>query len=344
MPSATLRELLQAGVHFGHQTRYWNPSMKPYIFGERNKIHIINLEVTQQLLDEAVERVRQLAADGKTILLVGTKRAAQDIVREKARECGAPFVAQRWLGGTLTNFHTVRNSLKRLQDLKRMEAENLMARISKKEALRMTREKYKLERSLGGIQEMERLPDALFVIDVRHESIAVREAQRLNIPVIAVVDSNSSIEGIDCVIPGNDDAICSIRLYMDLVCKAIQEGREQARVTGTVAEPVARETPVRRKGRRPTLHAASSAEQSEEEAAPAEESAPEVSEPEAVEESAPEAPEAEAAEETVAEASEPEAVEETAAETPEAEAAEESATEDPEPEEAAESEEAATEK
>ena len=177
MPCATLREMLEAGVHFGHQTRYWNPSMAPYIFGERNKIHIINLEITQRMLDEAVEQVRQWAAEGKTILIVGTKRAAQDIVKSKAEECAMPYVSQRWLGGTLTNFHTVRNSLKRLQDLKRMEGENLMARISKKEALRLTREKLKLERSLGGIEEMERLPDALFVIDVRYENIAVREAQ-----------------------------------------------------------------------------------------------------------------------------------------------------------------------
>ncbi len=260
MPSSTLREMLEAGVHFGHQTRYWNPSMKPYIFGERNKIHIINLEITQQLLDAAAAQARQLAADGKTILLVGTKRAAQDLVRAKAQECGMPYVAQRWLGGTLTNFHTVRNSLKRLQDLKRMEEENLLARISKKEALRMTREKLKLERSLGGIQAMERLPDALFVIDVRHEGIAVREARRLGIPVIAVVDSNSSVEGIDCIIPGNDDAIRSIRLYLDVIGAAILEGRKQAKEAAKEAvEPApargGRAT-VKRKGRRPTLRAA----------------------------------------------------------------------------------------
>ena len=250
MPCATLREMLEAGVHFGHQTRFWNPSMAPYIFGERNKIHIINLEVTQRLLDEAADQLRQWAAQGKTILVVGTKRAAQDIVKAKAEECGMPYVSQRWLGGTLTNFHTVRNSLKRLQDLKRMEEESLLARVSKKEALRLTREKLKLERSLGGIEAMEKLPDVLFVIDVRYERIAVREARRLDIPVVAVVDSNSSIEGIDCIIPGNDDAIRSIRLYMDIISKAIQEGREEAKEADLLPEPTTREPAIRRKGRR----------------------------------------------------------------------------------------------
>ena len=258
MPRATLREMLEAGVHFGHQTRYWNPGMAPYIFGERNKIHIINLELTQQLLDEAADTVRALAAEGQQILIVGTKRAAQDLVRTKARECGMPFVAQRWLGGTLTNFHTVRNSLKRLQDLKRMEEENLLARISKKEALQLTREKFKLERSLGGIEHMERLPDALFVIDVRHEGIAVREARRLGIPVIAVVDSNSSIDGVDAIIPGNDDAIRSIQLYLNVICEAIKEGAAEAAVSASAAAaapPRRTGGAVKRKGRRPTLRA-----------------------------------------------------------------------------------------
>ena len=276
MPCATLREMLEAGVHFGHQTRYWNPSMAPYIFGERNKIHIINLEITQRMLDEAVEQVRQWAAEGKTILIVGTKRAAQDIVKSKAEECGMPYVSQRWLGGTLTNFHTVRNSLKRLQDLKRMEGENLMARISKKEALRLTREKLKLERSLGGIEEMERLPDALFVIDVRYENIAVREAQRLDIPVIAVVDSNSSVEGIDRIIPGNDDAIRSIQLYMDVICAAIQEGAKQAEEEGVAVEaPAPREPSVKRKGRRTKLRVEAKGEPQPEEASGETESEPE---------------------------------------------------------------------
>ena len=258
MPRASLREMLEAGVHFGHQTRYWNPGMAPYIFGERNKIHIINLELTQQLLDEAADTVRALAAEGRQILIVGTKRAAQELVRTKARECGMPFVAQRWLGGTLTNFHTVRNSLKRLQDLKRMEEENLLARISKKEALQLTREKFKLERSLGGIEHMERLPDALFVIDVRHEGIAVREARRLGIPVIAVVDSNSSIDGVDAIIPGNDDAIRSIQLYLNVICEAIKEGAAEAAAsasTAAAAPPRRTGGAVKRKGRRPTLRA-----------------------------------------------------------------------------------------
>ena len=281
MPCATLREMLEAGVHFGHQTRYWNPSMAPYIFGERNKIHIINLEITQRMLDEAAEQVRQWAAEGKTILIVGTKRAAQDIVKSKAEECGMPYVSQRWLGGTLTNFHTVRNSIKRLQDLKRMEGENLMARISKKEALRLTREKLKLERSLGGIEEMERLPDALFVIDVRYENIAVREARRLDIPVVAVVDSNSSIEGIDRIIPGNDDAIRSIRLYMDVISNAIQEGSKQAEEEGVAVDaPAPREPAVKRKGRRTKLRVEPKEDSQPEEAA--DEAAPE---PAAVEDS-----------------------------------------------------------
>ena len=258
MSRASLREMLEAGVHFGHQTRYWNPSMAPYIFGERNKIHIINLERTQQLLDEAADTARAFAAAGKQILIVGTKRAAQELVRAKARECGMPFVAQRWLGGTLTNFHTVRNSLKRLQDLKRMEEENLLARISKKEALQLTREKFKLERSLGGIEHMERLPDALFVIDVRHEGIAVREARRLGIPVIAVVDSNSSIDGVDAIIPGNDDAIRSIQLYLNVICEAIKEGAAEAAASASAAAaapPRRTGGAVKRKGRRPTLRA-----------------------------------------------------------------------------------------
>ena len=289
MPCATLREMLEAGVHFGHQTRYWNPSMAPYIFGERNKIHIINLEITQRMLDEAAEQVRQWAAEGKTILIVGTKRAAQDIVKSKAEECGMPYVSQRWLGGTLTNFHTVRNSIKRLQDLKRMEGENLMARISKKEALRLTREKLKLERSLGGIEDMERLPDALFVIDVRYENIAVREARRLNIPVVAVVDSNSSIEGIDRIIPGNDDAIRSIRLYMDVISNAIQEGSKQAEEEGVAVEaPAPREPAVKRKGRRTKLRVESKEDSQPEEAA--DEAAPETEVPRAVEKSLAEAP------------------------------------------------------
>ena len=339
MPCATLREMLEAGVHFGHQTRYWNPSMAPYIFGERNKIHIINLEITQRMLDEAVEQVRQWAAEGKTILIVGTKRAAQDIVKSKAEECGMPYVSQRWLGGTLTNFHTVRNSLKRLQDLKRMEGENLMARISKKEALRLTREKLKLERSLGGIEEMERLPDALFVIDVRYENIAVREAQRLNIPVIAVVDSNSSVEGIDHIIPGNDDAIRSIQLYMDVVCVAIQEGCKQAEEEGVAVEvPAARETSVKRKGRRAKLRVGAKDEPQPEEASGETEAEPE---PEAapVEDAAEPAeaePQAEAAEEPAEPAeAEPQAeAAEDAAEPAEAEPQAEAAEEPAEPAEA----------
>ncbi len=312
MPRATLREMLEAGVHFGHQTRYWNPAMAPYIFGERNKIHILNLEITQRLLDEAAGAARQFAAEGKTILIVGTKRSAQDIVRAKAQECDIPYVTHRWLGGTLTNFHTVRNSVKRLQDLRRMESEGLRKRLSKKEALRLDREQMKLNRSLGGIEHMERLPDALFVIDVRYENIAVREAQRLNIPVIAVVDSNSSTDGVDYVIPGNDDAIRSVQLYMNVICDAIMEGRQQALEESTAVQVEVRpKASSERKGKRATLRARPK-EDGDGEQALKEEAAQEKPEEEEEESAVEESESEEVAESTAEElVSEPEAESET---------------------------------
>jgi small subunit ribosomal protein S2 len=221
-----MRQLLEAGVHFGHQTRYWNPKMAPYIFGERNKIHIINLEKTLPLFGEAMNYLGSLAANGGTILFVGTKRAARETVREQAERCGMPFVTNRWLGGTLTNFKTVKMSIKRLKELEAMQADGSMAaRYSKKEALTNSRELEKLNASLGGIKDMDGLPDALFIIDVGHEEIAVKEAVKLGIPVVAVVDSNNSPNGVDYMIPGNDDAIRAIQIYGGSAADAILDGR-----------------------------------------------------------------------------------------------------------------------
>ncbi len=224
MASVTMRQMLEAGVHFGHQTRYWHPRMAPYIFGERNKIHIINLEITLPLFQEALNYVSGLAARKGVILFVGTKRAAQEIVAEEAQRCGMPYVSRRWLGGTLTNFKTIRRSVGRLKELEALEQEGGVEQFSKKEALRLRREKSKLEASLGGIKDMERLPDALFVIDVVHERIAVSEARKLGIPVVAVVDTNADPRGIDYVIPGNDDSQRAIRLYARAVADAVIDG------------------------------------------------------------------------------------------------------------------------
>jgi small subunit ribosomal protein S2 len=226
--SVTMRQMLEAGVHFGHQTRYWNPKMAPYIFGHRNKIHIINLEKTLPLYQEAMKFVRQLAGNKGSVLFVGTKRQARDIVREEASRCNAPFVDHRWLGGMLTNFKTVKQSIKRLNDLSAMFADGSIDKLSKKEALTLQRELDKLERSLGGIKDMGGIPDAMFVIDVGYQRNAVVEARKLGIPVIGVVDTNNSIEGVDYVIPGNDDSTRAIRLYARGVADAILEGRAQA--------------------------------------------------------------------------------------------------------------------
>jgi len=223
--SVTMRQMLEAGVHFGHQTRFWNPKMAPYIFGHRNKIHIVNLEKTLVMYQDAAKYVRQLSANRGTILFVGTKRQAREILAEEAQRAGMPYVDQRWLGGMLTNFKTVKTSIKRLKDMEATIAEGGVERMSKKEALMFERELTKLNQSLGGIKDMVGLPDALFVIDVGYHKIAVTEANKLGIPVVAVVDTNHSPEGIDYVIPGNDDSGKAIRLYAQGMADAVLEGR-----------------------------------------------------------------------------------------------------------------------
>ena len=232
----TMRQMLEAGVHFGHQTRYWNPKMSPYIFGARNKIHIINLEKSLPMYQEALKYVRQLTANKGQILFVGTKRQAREIVKEEAQRAGAPYVDYRWLGGMLTNFKTVKGSIKRLKDMDAMVADGSMERLTKKEQLLNAREREKLERSLGGIKDMGGVPDALFIIDVGFHKIAVTEAKTLGIPIVGVVDSNNSLDGIDYVIPGNDDSTRAIRLYARGVADAILEGRSQV-ISEMVAQP-----------------------------------------------------------------------------------------------------------
>jgi len=227
--SVTMRQMLEAGVHFGHQTRYWNPKMAPFIFGHRNKIHIVNLEKTLPMYEEAMKFIRQLSANKGTVMFVGTKRQARETMAEEARRAGAPFVDYRWLGGMLTNFKTVKQSIKRLQELQTLFSdEAALSRFTKKEQLNMKREIEKLERSIGGIKEMGGLPDAIFVVDVGYHHIAVTEARTLGIPVIGVVDTNNSPEGIDYVIPGNDDSSRAILLYARGAADAILEGRNMA--------------------------------------------------------------------------------------------------------------------
>ncbi|HKO87392.1 MAG TPA: 30S ribosomal protein S2 [Burkholderiales bacterium] len=225
--STTMRQMLEAGVHFGHQTRYWNPKMAPFIFGHRNKIHIINLEKTLVMYNDAIKYLRQLSANKGTVLFVGTKRQAREIVKEEAERAGAPYVDYRWLGGMLTNFKTVKQSIKRLKDMEQAVTDGSVERLSKKEALSFQREMEKLQRSLGGIKSLDGLPDALFVIDVGYQKGAIEEARKLGIPVVAVVDSNHSPDGITHVIPGNDDSSRAIRLYCRGVADAILEGRSQ---------------------------------------------------------------------------------------------------------------------
>jgi small subunit ribosomal protein S2 len=220
--------MLEAGVHFGHQTRYWNPKMAPFIFGHRNKIHIINLERTLDMYQEALKFARRLAANRGNLLFVGTKRQAREIVREEALRCQMPFVDHRWLGGMLTNFKTVKGSIKRLKEMEAMSLDGTFERIAKKEALGLQREMQKLQRSLGGIKELGSLPDALFIIDVGYQKGAVQEANKLGVPVIGVVDTNHTPEGIDYVIPGNDDSSRAIRLYARGMADAVLEGRNQA--------------------------------------------------------------------------------------------------------------------
>jgi small subunit ribosomal protein S2 len=225
MADVTMRQMLEAGVHFGHQTRYWNPKMAPFIFGERNKIHIINLEKSLPLAREAAAFVKATIADGGTILFVGTKRAAREAVRTHAMRCEMPFVSQRWLGGMLTNYKTIRQSVKRLMTLEQMSEDGSFDGLTKKEVLGLSREQEKLERSLGGIKKMRSLPDVMFVVDVDHEDIAIREARKLGIPVVAVVDTNCSPDGVDYIVPGNDDAMRAIELYASLIADAVLDGK-----------------------------------------------------------------------------------------------------------------------
>ncbi len=226
MSNFTMREMLEAGVHFGHQTRFWNPKMAPFIFGERNKIHIINLEQTMPMCKDAVNYLGKIASRKGKILFVGTKRAASDAIREEAQRCGMPFVNHRWLGGMLTNFRTVRASIKRLKELEEMAESNSYEKINKKEILQLSREQEKLEKTLGGIKDMGGLPDALFVIDVGYEKIAVQEAAKLGIPVIGIVDTNNSPEDVEYIIPGNDDSMRAIKLYARLAADAVIEGKQ----------------------------------------------------------------------------------------------------------------------
>ncbi|MCE2999692.1 MAG: 30S ribosomal protein S2 [Betaproteobacteria bacterium] len=226
--SVTMREMLEAGVHFGHQTRYWNPKMAPFIFGHRNKIHIVNLEKTMAMYLDALKFVRQLSSNKGSVLFVGTKRQAREIVREEALRCGSPYVDYRWLGGMLTNYKTVKGSIQRLKDMQAMREDGSFEKLSKKETLTYEREIAKLERSLGGIKDMNSLPDALFVIDVGYQKGAISEAKKLGIPVIGVVDTNHSPEGVDYVIPGNDDSSRAIKLYARGMADAVLEGRSNS--------------------------------------------------------------------------------------------------------------------
>ncbi|WP_444900196.1 30S ribosomal protein S2 [Microbulbifer sp. VAAC004] len=228
MPQVSMRDMLQAGVHFGHQTRYWNPKMGQFIFGARNKIHIINLEHTVPAFNEALQVIKGMAAQKKKILFVGTKRAAQKSIKEQAERCGQPFVSNRWLGGMLTNYKTIRASIKRFRELEAQSQDGTFEKLTKKEALMRTRMMEKLDRSIGGIKDMGGLPDAIFVIDVEHERIAIQEANKLGIPVIGVVDTNSDPAGVDYVIPGNDDAIRAIKLYTTVAADAVLAGAVEA--------------------------------------------------------------------------------------------------------------------
>lgn len=236
MPQITMRQMLEAGVHFGHQTRYWNPKMAPYIFGARGKIHIINLEKTMPLFSDAMNFISSIAQKRGIVMFVGTKRSAREAIKEEAARCGMPFMTQRWLGGTLTNFVTVKKSVARLKELEAFETDGTYDKLVKHEVLALRRERDKLEASLGGIQDMPRLPDALFVIDIGHESIAINEARKLGIPVIAVVDTNYDPSLVDYAIPGNDDAIRAVQLYARAAADAVLEGKAAAPSAASVRE------------------------------------------------------------------------------------------------------------
>ena len=265
MSSVSMRDMLQAGVHFGHQTRFWNPKMSKFIFGSRNKVHVINLEQTVPAFNEALEVLRKEAAKGNQILFVGTKRAAQKILKEEAERCGMPFVSHRWLGGMLTNYKTIRASIRRFRELETQEANGTFERLTKKEVLMRTRMKDKLENSIGGIKDMNGLPDILFVIDVDHERIAINEANKLGIPVVGIVDTNSNPDGVDYVIPGNDDSIRAIKLYAASIANAVLEGKAQSAKVSSKDEFVEEAAPAAEAA--PAVEAAP-------EAAPAVEAAP----------------------------------------------------------------------
>ena len=282
MSSVSMRDMLQAGVHFGHQTRFWNPKMSKFIFGSRNKVHVINLEQTVPAFNEALEVLRKEAAKGNQILFVGTKRAAQKILKEEAERCGMPYVSHRWLGGMLTNYKTIRASIRRFRELETQEANGTFERLTKKEVLMRTRMKDKLENSIGGIKDMNGLPDILFVIDVDHERIAINEANKLGIPVVGIVDTNSNPDGVDYVIPGNDDSIRAIKLYAASIANAVLEGKAQSAKVSSKDEFVEEAAPAAEVA--PAVEAAP-------EAAPAVEAAPE----------APAAPAAPASKEAAAE-------------------------------------------
>jgi len=259
MSNVTMREMLEAGVHFGHQTRFWNPKMAAFIFGERNKIHIINLDQTMPMAKDAINFMGKVASNKGKVMFVGTKRAASEAVKAEAERCGMPFVNHRWLGGMLTNFRTVRASIKRLKELEEMSKNNAYEKISKKEILQLSREQEKLEKTLGGIKEMNGLPDVLYVIDVGYENIAIQEATKLGIPVVGIVDTNNSPDGIDYIIPGNDDSMRAIKLYTKMAADAILVGKESIAGEIKAREEVAKAPPTIA-AKKPTSDAADAAE------------------------------------------------------------------------------------
>ena len=319
MANVSMRDLLKAGAHFGHQTRYWNPKMAPFIFGARNKIHIIDLELTVPALDKAVSIVRGMAQSKNKVLFVGTRRAASKIVKEQAERSGQPYVNHRWLGGMLTNWKTIRQSIKRLRDLEAKMGDGTLEKISKKEALDLSRQLEKLERSIGGIKDMGGLPDAIFVVDVNHEKIAIQEANKLGIPVIGIVDTNSDPDGVDIVIPGNDDAIRAIELYSAAIADACIEGAAESLgksdyvevaddAEAPAAEAAEKKAPAKKKV---TAKKAAPKKEAAEDAAPAEEAVSEAPVEAVAEEASVEAVAEEAPAVEVAEAPAEDATEET---------------------------------
>ncbi len=336
MANVSMRDLLKAGAHFGHQTRYWNPKMAPFIFGARNKIHIIDLELTVPALDKAISIVRGMAQSKNKVLFVGTKRAASKIVKEQAERSGQPYVNHRWLGGMLTNWKTIRQSIKRLRDLEAKMGDGTLEKISKKEALDLSRQLEKLERSIGGIKDMGGLPDAIFVVDVNHEKIAIQEANKLGIPVIGIVDTNSDPDGVDIVIPGNDDAIRAIELYSAAIADACIEGAAESLgksdyvevaddAEAPAAEAAEKKAPATKKV---TAKKAAPKKEAAEDAAPAEKAVSEAPVEAVAEEASVEAVAEEASVEVVAEEASVEAVAEESPAVEVAEAPAEDATEE----------------